>query len=136
MTNYHLKAQDIMQTDVITILSDLTALDAALLMKREGVRSLIVERDNEDDAYGMVTYTDIVDNVLALGLEAAEVKVSEIMTKPLVVLSPNLNVRYVAALFAQTGIGHAPVIGGHKLVGIVSKTDLIVELITAPNGGE
>lgn len=132
MANYHLRARDIMQTEIATILPDLTVQDAAFLMRNNGVRSLIVEKDSDDDAYGIVTYADIVDKVLAYGFDPAEVSVAEIMTKPLVVVNPSLKVEMIARLFAQSNIGHAPVIEDHNLVGVVSMTDLIVEVITDP----
>ncbi len=119
-----------MQVEVASVPPETTVQAAALRMKREGVRSLIVERSGPDDPYGIVTYSDIVSKVLALGMDPAEVSVEEIMVKPLVVVNPSLKVEHVARLFAQSGIGHAPVISGHRLVGVISKTDLIVEVIT------
>jgi CBS domain-containing protein len=130
MANYDLRARDIMQVEIASVPPETTVLQAALRMKREGVRSLIVERANPDDAFGIVTYSDIVSKVLAWGMEPGEVTVEEIMVKPLVVVNPNLKVEHVARLFAQTGIGHAPVISEHRLVGVISKTDLIVEVVT------
>lgn len=134
MANYHLRARDIMQTEIATILPDLTVQDAAFLMRHNGVRSLIVEKDTDDDAYGIVTYADIVDKVLCFSFDPAEVTVAEIMTKPLVVVNPSLTANLIAKLFAKNNIGHAPVIENHKLVGIISMTDLIVEVITDPEG--
>ncbi len=132
MANYHLCARDIMQTEIASILSELSVQDAAALMRHNGVRSLIVEKDSDDDTYGIVTYADIVNKVLAHGFDPAEVSVEEIMTKPLIVVDPTLRVELVARLFAQNNIGHAPVIDDHQLVGIVSMTDLITEVITEP----
>lgn len=132
MTNYHLRARDIMQTDIATILPDLSVQDAAVLMRHNGVRSLIVEKDTDDDAYGIVTYADIVTKVLAFGFDPAEVSVAEVMTKPLVVVNPSLKLDLVARLFAKHNIGHAPVLDNHKLVGVVSMTDLVVEGIPDP----
>ena len=132
MTNYHLCARDIMQTEVATVLPELTIQDAAALMRHHGVRSLVVEKDSDDDAYGLITYADIVTKVLAYGFDPAEMRVDEIMTKPLIVVDPSLKVELVARLFANHKIGHAPVIEDHKLVGIVSMTDLVVEVITEP----
>jgi CBS domain-containing protein len=132
MANYHLRARDIMQTDVATILPDLTVQDAAVLMRHHGVRSLIVEKDTEDDAYGIITFADVVNKVLAYGFDPAEISVAEVMTKPLVVLNPSLKADLISKLFAKNKIGHAPVIENHKLVGMVSMTDLIVEVIPDP----
>jgi CBS domain-containing protein len=133
MANYHLCARDIMQTDVATVLPELTVQDAAALMRNQGVRSLVVEKETDDDAYGLITYADIVTKVLAHGFDPAEVRVDEVMTKPLIVVNPSLKVEMIARLFAQHRVGHAPVIEDHKLVGIVSMTDLVVEVITEPS---
>jgi len=130
MANYNLRARDIMQVEIASVPPETSVLAAALIMKREGVRSLIIDRVDADDAYGIVTYSDIVSKVIAWGMEPGEVTVEEIMIKPLVVVNANLKVEHVARLFAQTGIGHAPVISDHKLVGVISKTDLIVEVVT------
>src|SRR3990172_1080581 len=121
-----------MQTDIARVLRELTVRDAAALMRQQGVRSLIVEKESEDDAYGIITYADIVNKVLALGMEPAEVRVDEIMTKPLIVVNPTWKVETVAQLFANNNIGHAPVIEDNKIIGMVSMTDLITEVITEP----
>jgi CBS domain-containing protein len=132
MPNYHLTARDIMQTDIATILPELTVQDAAALMRHHGVRSLIVEKEAADDAYGLITFADIVSKVLAYGFDPAEMRVDEVMTKPLIVVNPSLKVELVARLFAQHRIGHAPVLEDHQLIGIVSMTDLITEVIDEP----
>jgi CBS domain-containing protein len=121
-----------MQTEVATVLPELTVQDAAALMRNQGVRSLVVEKDTDDDAYGLITYADIVTKVLAYGFDPAEIRVDEVMTKPLIVVNPSLKVEMIARLFAQHKVGHAPVIEDHRLVGIVSMTDLVVEVITEP----
>jgi CBS domain-containing protein len=132
MANYHLCARDIMQTEVATVLPELTVQDAAALMRHQGVRSLVVEKETDDDAYGLITYADIVTKVLAHGFDPAEIRVDEVMTKPLIVVNPSLKVEMIARLFAQHKVGHAPVFEDHRLVGIVSMTDLVVEVITEP----
>ena len=129
MPNYELTARDIMQVEVATILGDATITEAAALMRFEGVRSLIVVPRGPDDPYAIITYSDIVTKVLARGLDTDSMEVHEVMTKPLVTLPPGMKVEYIARLFSQTGIGHAPVIKGDKLYGIVSMTDLVVEVI-------
>jgi len=50
--------------------------------------------------------------------------VHEIMTKPLITVSPGLSVKYCARLFAKTGIRRAPVFDGKKIVGILSNSDI------------
>ena len=90
------------------------------------LRALIVERRHEQDAYGIVTETDIVYKVAAYGVDPKKVRVFEIMTKPCITVNPDLGVEYVARLFANTRIRRAPVIKD-KLLGIISVTDILTK---------
>ncbi len=118
-------AKDIMSTDVVMVNGLATVAEAVKLMQEKGVRSLIVDRRSEEDAYGIVTQRDVVYKVMAQGLDPNQVKVHEIMSKPLVVVNPNLDVKYVARLMANMRLSRAPVIGEHRLMGIVSVSDLV-----------
>ena len=125
---YALRAQDIMTPAPEVICSKGSAADAIHVMRAKHIRSLIVDRDDETDAYGIITYSDLVNKVFAKKLDPAQVSIAEIATKPLIVINPNLRVEYVAQLFAKTGISHAPVFSEHKLIGVISKTDLVENL--------
>lgn len=118
-----------MQVEVATILSDMSVSEAVSHMRFEGVRSLLVEPRTPADPYGIITYSDIVYKVLAEGYDPEKIEVSRIMTKPLITLSPELTAEYIARLFKQSNIGHAPVIEDEKVIGIVSMTDLVTEVI-------
>lgn len=119
-----LTAREIMTADVITIGGSATVAEAVKLMKDKGLRSLIVERRTEGDPYGMVTETDIVYKVAAYGHDPKTMHVYEIMTKPCIVVPPDLGVEYIARLFAQARIRRAPVVEG-RLLGVVSITDIL-----------
>ncbi|OLP16664.1 hypothetical protein BST81_19700 [Leptolyngbya sp. 'hensonii'] len=120
-----MKAKDIMTEEVATIRGSATVAEAVKLMKFKGLRSLVVERRHEEDAFGLVTEADIVNQVVAYGKDPKQVRVHEVMTKPCVVINPDLAVEYVARLFVQTGIDRAPVIQG-ELLGIISVTDILM----------
>lgn len=113
-----------MTTEVVTIEGKATVAQAVKILKEKGLRCLIVEPRGKEDAYGIITETDIVFQVIAFDRDPEETKVHEIMTKPCIVLNPDLAVKYAARLFANTGIRRAPVIKD-KLLGIVSVTDII-----------
>ncbi|MDB9527689.1 CBS domain-containing protein [Oscillatoria sp. CS-180] len=119
-----LKASDIMTKEVITVRGSDTVAAAVQLMKDKSLRALIVEPRYENDPYGMVTETDIIYKVAAFGHDPKQMRVYEIMTKPCVVVNPDLGVEYVARLFAQTRIRRAPVIQG-GLLGVVSISDIL-----------
>ena len=119
-----MKAQDIMTTNVITIRGSATVAEAVEIMKTKKLRGLIVERRDENDPYGIISETDIVNKVAAYGHDPKQMRVYEIMTKPCITVNPELGVEYVARLFATTHIRRAPVIKGN-LLGIISVTDIL-----------
>ncbi|NEP81826.1 MAG: CBS domain-containing protein, partial [Okeania sp. SIO3B3] len=119
-----MKAKDIMTTEVETIRGSATVADAVKKMNDLCLRALIVERRHEQDAYGIITETDIVYKVAAYGKDPRQMRVYEVMTKPCIVINPDLGVEYVARLFANTGIHRAPVIKD-TLLGIISITDIL-----------
>ena len=118
-------AKDMMTTNVITIDGNASVAEAIEKLKDEGVRCLIVDRRSEDDAYGIVTQRDIAYNVIAYEIDPKDVKVHEIMSKPLVLVNKDLDIRHVARLMANQGISRAPVIFDGKLQGIVAVSDII-----------
>jgi CBS domain-containing protein len=121
-----MKASDIMTKDVVTIRSSATVADAIQLMQERGWRSLIVDRENEQDAYGILTETDIAYKVTAAGADPHRVLVKAVMTKPCIVVNPDLSVENVAKLFANHHLLRAPVIQD-RLLGIISISDLLVK---------
>lgn len=119
-----MKASEIMTKDVVTIRGSATVAEAIELMKIRGYHTLVVERRHEQDAYGIVTESDIVGKVAAFGKDPKRMRVYEIMTKPCISINPDLGVEYVARLFINTGIHGAPVIQG-KLLGLVTMSDIL-----------
>jgi CBS domain-containing protein len=90
----------------------------------------IVDRADESDAYGILTFQEIVYRVISQSLAPTRVRVADVMVKPLIVVNPNLRLPFVAQLFANTQIENAPVIEEHQLAGIISSADLVRALVT------
>jgi CBS domain-containing protein len=120
-----MKAADIMTKKLVTIDSLATIAAAAKKMKQHQIRALIVDRLSEEDAYGIITTTDI-SRVVANGQHPEKTYVCEVMTKPCIVVNPDLNIEHIAQLFARAKIRIAPVIKD-KLLGIVSLTDVLTK---------
>jgi CBS domain-containing protein len=119
-----MRAKHIMTQDVATIRGSANVAEAVQLMRLKGLRALIVEPRHDGDAYGIVTETDIAYKVVAFGKDPQRTHIYDIMTKPCVIVNPDLDLEYVARLFANTGIRRAPVIQG-ELLGIISVTDIL-----------
>ena len=109
-----------MRTDVTEVDGKLDVLAALKIMKEVGATSLIVKRRNENDEYGMLLFSDIAKKVIAKNRAPERVNVYEIMSKPVLTVRPDMEIRYCARLFDNFGISHAPVIENDKIVGIVS----------------
>ena len=130
MTNKSLKnvrfkiVGDVMSKDVVFIDGNETVTSAIAMMRNKKVSSLVVNRRTHEDAWGIVTRKDIVSEVVDPGRDPKDVKIFEIMTKPLVMVSPGLALKYCALLFHNVGIRRAPVFDGKEIVGIVSNTDI------------
>lgn len=119
-----LTAADVMTKDVAMIKGSATVAQAVKLMRERDWRALIVDRRHDQDAYGIISESDIVYKVIAYGKDPHQTYVYEIMTKPCIVVNPELGLEYVARLFADHRLHRAPVISG-KLLGIISLTDIL-----------
>jgi len=119
------KAADVMTKDVLYIDGEKTVADAIKLMREKKVSSLVVNRRSHEDAWGIMVRKDVVNKVIDPGKDPNEVKVFEIMSKPLVMVSPGLALKYCARLLKQAGIRRAPVFDGKEIIGIISNTDIL-----------
>lgn len=122
-----LKAQDLMHKGVETVDGSATVAQALKEMRERKVSSLIVNRRNPDDAWGIVTKKDIVTKVIDPGparKNLSTTRVHEIMSKPLVTVSPGLAIKYCIRAMRTAGVTRAPVFDGREIVGILSFTDI------------
>jgi len=116
-----------MHKGVETILSGATVAEALRKMKQLKVSSLIVERRNKSDAYGILTKADIVTKVIDAGPKRknlSHTKVFQIMTKPLVTVSPGLAIKYCTRVMKKSGVSRVVVFDGKQIVGILSMSDI------------
>lgn len=118
------KAGEIMTRFVITIDGHQTVADAIRLMRSERVSCLIVNRRGPGDAWGMVTRRDVVNKIVDPGKDPAQVKVCEIMTKPVITVPPTMALKYCARLMHNAGLRRVVVFDGNDIVGILSNTDI------------
>lgn len=121
------KAQDLMHKGVETIDGSASVADALKKMRQKTVSSLIVTRRDAGDAWGILTKKDIVTRVIDPGptrRNLSGTRVHEVMSKPLVTVSPGLAIKYCIRLMAKAGVTRAPVFDGKDIVGILSFTDV------------
>ena len=125
--NESVRVKDVM-TDNYHLVDGLMMTDQALAkMKETGAVVLIVDKRNENDEYGIVLLSDIAREVLAVSRAPERVNIYEIMSKPVVSVDPNMDIRYCARLFNKLGFSYAPVIEKGKLLGIVGYADMLLK---------
>lgn len=112
--------RQVMRDEVTFVDGSMDVMEAMRVMKRVGATSLIVNRRDESDEYGMVLFSDIAKQVIGKDRNPERVNVFEIMAKPVVSVRPQMSIRHCARLFEEFGISHAPVVANDEIIGIVS----------------
>ena len=120
-----IKACDVMQEKHLELDGLATVKEALDAMRANNADVVIVKKRDEHDAFGIVLLSDIAKKVLAKDRAPERVNVYEIMSKPVISLDPQMDVRYCARLFDQVGLSNAPVIEAGKVLGIVSYSELV-----------
>jgi CBS domain-containing protein len=120
------RVRDVM-TSQFQLVDGLMMVEEALrLMKQNDSRVLIVDKRHTNDEYGIVLLSDVARDVLSANRSPERVNVYEVMSKPVVSVDPNMDIRYCARLFNQLGFSYAPVIDGNRVLGIVGYADLVL----------
>jgi len=125
-----IRVRDIMRTRFEFVDRKETVRVALAKMENTRARALIVDKKHSDDEYGILVLADIAKQVLAVDKSPDRVNVYEIMSKPVVQVSADMDIRYCARLFDRFGLERAPVVEDGKVVGIVSYHVLVLRGLT------
>jgi len=115
--------KEIMNTEVKTCSPGITVQAAAKSMVKQKVGSLIVVNPN-GQVVGIVTDGDCLRDIVAAGKDSKKAKVSEVMTKEVVMISPETTVQEAVDIMEEKGIKKLPVMQGNRLTGIVTVMDI------------
>ena len=96
-------------------------------MKNTETKCLIIDKRHDDDEYGILLIADIAKEVLAKDRAPERVNVYEVMSKPVITVDGQMDIRYCARLFDKFGLSRAPVVENGKVIGIVSFTDMVLQ---------
>ena len=119
------RVRDVMKSGIDIVDRMATVEEALRAMEHTENKCLIVKKRNEDDELGMLLITDIARKVLAKDRPPDRVNVYEIMTKPVLSVHANMDIRYCARLFDRMELTRAPVLDGEEVIGVVSLSDLV-----------
>jgi len=121
------RARDVMSKALVTINGMATAKEAADTMRAKQVSALLVEKRHNDDAWGLIAVQDLIKGVIIPGRSFKEVHVYEIMTKPVIAVPAEMDIRYAARLLHRAGIRRAPVEENRELIGMIGLRSLILD---------
>ena len=121
-----IRVRDVMKPEIDIVEGMMTVKEALATMKHVETKALIVNKRHDDDEYGIVMLSDIAKLVLATDRAPERVNVYEVMSKPVICIDPDMDIRYCARLFDKFGLSRAPVVENGKVVGIVSFTDMVL----------
>lgn len=111
---------------VVYIDPDKLVLEALAKMRRRYLNSLIVNKTKDNLEYGIITATDICDKIVAQEQDPSTMKIRDIMSTPIIGISPDETIFECAKLMSKHHIHHLPVVDENKVIGMISATDFLV----------
>jgi len=117
-----LRVDDVMVKEVMTIDENATVKEAAEIMNKFEIGCLIAVRKGK--AMGILTERDLLKRVVAEAKDATKTRVKDVMSSPLVVVEPNMDLEDAVRLMFQMKIKKLPVVDEKRLVGLVTLTDI------------
>ena len=123
MTEEEPKVESIMERKVMAVDLNANSRDCARAMAKRGVSCAVITQSNS--AIGIVTERDLVSKVLAEGVDSKNVLVRDIMSTPLITITPDAFVSQAADVMAKYRIRRLVVIDRQgALIGIVTAGDI------------
>jgi len=118
-----IETHDVMVEKVITTKTEATVEDAIKLMNKHEIGCLVIVENGRP--VGIITERDLLKRVLSKSKELRNMKVMEIMSKPLISIGPNMEIEEAAKLMYKKKIKKLPIVERGKLLGLVTLTDIL-----------
>ncbi|MGM0983605.1 MAG: CBS domain-containing protein [Pseudomonadota bacterium] len=117
--------KDIMIRKVVTVSPFATLRDALGLMKQHNLKCLVVEQQDPHDAWGLITYTNILKTIVAENGDIDLINVYDVCAKPAIGVGQSLDVRHVARLMTSNVVKRVLVLDDNRLLGLVTMDDIV-----------
>ena len=131
-------AKDLMRTDLITVSKEATVSEVIDILAEKGITGLPVVEDDMT-IIGLISEKDVLQvayRIIAHSYDPASSKatVEKLMAKELVTFSPDDNLADICQCFLDRSIRRVPVVDDGKLVGIISRKDIITLAFKTESG--
>lgn len=119
--------QDIMvpRDKLIRVSAMDTVRDALLVMRTTGVKSLVVNKKNTNDAYGLLTFKNVLYSIVANDGDIDLLRVYDIYSKPAIQVSKQLDIKYASQMMIKNGVKRLLVVDDNHIQGILTMTDIL-----------
>ena len=132
----YLKVRDVMTPSPHMIDGLASVTHAMDVMKRHQVSSLVIDRRHDGDEYGILVVQDIAAKVIGEDRSPDRTSVYQIMSKPVIVLYADMNIKYAIRLLVRLGFSRGVVLEHGKVVGIVTMRDMVYRYIPMDAGDD
>jgi signal-transduction protein with cAMP-binding, CBS, and nucleotidyltransferase domain len=112
-----------MSENPVSVDSEENVMQVTRLMDTKRISSVLVKRQGE--LVGIITDRDIITRVLSKGLDATNVRASQVMSSPLITIGEDASVEEAAKKMAERRIRRLVVEHAHQKVGIIAESDMI-----------
>ncbi|PTD96193.1 histidine kinase [Pseudothauera lacus] len=126
--------KDIMVREVVTVSPFATIREAMQVMKQRGVKSLVVDKRHEHDAFGIITYTNILKTIVAEEGDIDLINVYDICAKPAIAISREVEIKHAARMMVNLGIRRLLVTATNELAGIITMDDIVGAILSMADG--
>lgn len=114
---------------IVTIRPMAKIREALQTMKNRHVKSLVVEKAHKHDAYGFITFKNILYSIVANDGDIDLLRVYDIYTKPAIQLSANLDIKYASKMMMNNSIKRILIVDNNELQGIITMSDILTALM-------
>lgn len=122
--------EDLMiKENLVTISPMAPVRDALKLMRNKKVKCLIVQKLKPHDAYGLLTYKNILQSIVANDGDIDLLRVYDIYSKPAFQISKELHVKYAAQIMVRSSVKRLLVIDHNELEGLLTMSDILGVLL-------
>lgn len=128
--HHYIAVRDVMTPSPHVVDGLATVREAMDIMRRHQVSSVIVDRRDDNDEYGILVVHDIAREIIGNDRSPERTNVYEIMSKPVVSVDAAMDVKYAVRLLTRFGLSRALVTeDGGKIAGLVTLRDLVFRFV-------